>query len=82
MINYEVIYDLKYRFYLLGFLFWVFYFWLLVFIFMKKSRVWICVNIWYKIVGIIIFIVIWVGGGYINGIVEVVYDKDLGLVWV
>lgn len=23
----------------------------------------------------------WVGGGYINGTAEVVYDKDLGLVW-
>ena len=23
----------------------------------------------------------WVGGGYINGTAEVVYDKDNGLVW-
>ena len=23
----------------------------------------------------------WVGGGYINGTAEVVYDKDTGLVW-
>jgi len=23
----------------------------------------------------------WVGGGYINGTAEVIYDKDLGLVW-
>lgn len=27
-------------------------------------------------------LVIWVGGGYINGIVEVVYGLGCGLVWV
>ena len=30
---------------------------------------------------IIISIATWVGGGYINGTAEVVYDKDQGLVW-
>ena len=39
----------------------------------------ICV--FYTFVVIIVSIATWVGGGYINGTAEVVYDKDQGLVW-
>lgn len=34
-----------------------------------------------KIAVIAVSIATWVGGGYINGTAEVVYNKDLGLVW-
>ena len=32
-------------------------------------------------VSVVIIAATWVGGGYINGTAEVVYDKDTGLVW-
>ena len=34
-----------------------------------------------RIVVVAVSIATWVGGGYINGTAEVIYDKDLGLVW-
>ena len=30
---------------------------------------------------LLVSIATWVGGGYINGTAEVLYDKSLGLVW-
>ena len=34
-----------------------------------------------KPVTLFVSIATWVGGGYINGTAEVLYDKDQGLVW-
>lgn len=34
-----------------------------------------------EIIVVAVSIATWVGGGYINGTAEVIYDKDLGLVW-
>ena len=41
----------------------------------------ICWPAFSKAYKLLVSIATWVGGGYINGTAEVLYDKSLGLVW-